>query len=281
MVAGGFVVAVQPARVGAAGAGQCAQYSSTGFCVDWGTSSPGGGDGGQPPASGGDPMVVSCSWQDISGFDTSPDSLANFGLAPPPAGVSPVWQTKVCSDGSSQYEFRWIVPVTPANLAATAFGRLEGELPAPSVVSDPPEGTPSIVGVPVFVAVTNWTGVVSDRECAAGLCVTVTATPALVFAPGEPDGPFVACAGSGSRYVTGAGDPAVQAAMPGACAYAYRQRTGVAGRPAAWPGLVAVTWTIDWVASSGETGSLPSVTRSTGVARAVREVQSVVVGGGR
>lgn len=281
VVAVGLVSELSVASAMGASVGECAQYSPTGFCVGWGSSSPGGSGSGGSSAPGGDPSVVTCWWQDISGFDASPDSLANFGLSAPPAGVQVVWQTTVCSNGHSRYEFRWVVAVTPANLAATAFGRLEGELPAPLVASDPPVGTPSIVGVPVFVAVTNWTGVVAESECAAGLCVTVRATPTLVFVPGEPGAATVACTGSGSRFVAARGDVMAQASVPGACAYAYQHRTGVAGRPASWAGSVSVTWRIDWSASSGETGTLPSVTRSASLPRPVNEVQSVVIGGGK
>lgn len=44
-----------------------------------------------------------------------------------------------------------------------------------------------------------------------------------------------------------------------------------------WPGSVRVTWTISWSASTGVSGSLPSVTRATALPRAVEEVQAVVV----
>jgi hypothetical protein len=190
------------------------------------------------------------------------------------------WQTVQCSDGSFQgYQFRWVPVVTPASLASIARGRLVGELAAPVVASNPPLGVASIVGVPVFVEVTNWTGARSESECAGGLCVTVTATPSVSFTPGEPGSAVVACAGAGSRFAPGAGDPATQAAASGACAYPYRLRTGVEGRPRLWPGSVTMTWTLSWSASDGETGVLAPVTLSTDVSRAVKEVQTVVVGG--
>jgi hypothetical protein len=40
-----------------------------------------------------------------------------------------------------------------------------------------------------------------------------------------------------------------------------------------------VTWSISWSASSGESASMPSVTRTTSLPRAVEEVQAPVVGG--
>ena len=77
----------------------------------------------------------------------------------------------------------------------------------------------AIVGVPVFVDVTNWTGVVAESECAGGMCVTVTATPSLTFIPGETRSSSVGCAGSGSRYDPDGGSAEAQASEDGACAY--------------------------------------------------------------
>ena len=79
----------------------------------------------------------------------------------------------------------------PEQLASVVRVRLEGTLPAPTVASTPEPGAPALVGYPSFVSVTNWTGVVTDRECdpTGLLCVTVTATPSLRFSPGEPDAP--------------------------------------------------------------------------------------------
>jgi len=208
-----------------------------------------------------------------------PTIWVDFGLAPPPEGVTVVWQSWECSDGSGVLNIRWIIPSTPANLAASVRGRLLGVLPQPSLDSSPPVGTAAIVGVPVFVDVTNWTGVVTQAECAGGMCVTVTATPTLRFTPGETGSSSVRCAGSGSRYDPDGDSADDQASEDGACAYEYRLRTGEQGRPSAWPGSVSVTWTISWTASTGASGSLPAVTRTTLLPRAVNEVQTVVVGG--
>lgn len=266
------------ASAGATEPGQCVNYSPLGYCIDWDVPTPGG-----PPSGGGgggSTDEVVCYWVTI------PDDLAedptiwfDFNLTPPPEGVTVVWQSWECSDGSATFAFRWIIPATPANLAAIARGQLLGTMPQPSVNSSPPVGTASIVEVPVFVEVTNWTGVVTDSECAGGLCVTVTATPALTFFPGETGSSPIACAGSGTRYDSGGGSAESQASADGGCAYAYRYRTAVDGRPAAWPGSVSVTWTMTWTASTGASGSLPAVTRSTLLPRAVREVQTVVVRG--
>lgn len=259
-----------------AGIDRCTVYSAYGYCLEWSAGRPGSPGGG---GGGGSSEAPVCYWRALpDGFALDPAAYYDFGFAPPPEGLSVVWQEWYCG-GVGQFRFRWVIAVTPENLAAMARGRLVGSLDAPVVQSSPPPGTASIVGVPVFVEVVNWTGVVSASECAGGLCVTVTATPSLVFRPGERGAPQVRCAGAGTRYSPSGSSPEEQAAGQGACAYAYRLRTGVDGRPSAWPGSVAVTWVVSWSATTGASGSLPSVTRTAAVPRPVEEVQSVVVGG--
>ena len=261
--------------VGASAPGQCVEYSPLGYCVEWDVPNPGGGGSGSRPTGG-----VVCYWVTIPiDLAEDPTTWFEFGLSRPPEGVTVVWQSRECSDGSVRMDVRWIIPATPANLAASVRGRLLGVLPQPSLDSSPPVGTAAIVGVPVFVDVTNWTGVRTDNECAGGTCVTVTATPSLTFIPGETASPPVGCAGSGSHYDPHGGSAAAQASADGACAYTYRLRTGAQGRPSVWPGSVSVTWRVSWTASSGASGSLPAVTRATALPRAVEEVQAVVIGG--
>lgn len=165
--------------IGAAGAveasepGQCVEYSPLGYCVEWDVptpGNPGGGGGGGGPST--DEVV--CYWVTIpEDLSQDPTIWADFGLTPPPEGVSVVWQSWECSDGGPPgFNFRWIIPATPANIAASVRGRLVGVLPQPSGNASPPVGTAAIVDVPVFVEVTNWTGVLSEGECAGGMCVT-------------------------------------------------------------------------------------------------------------
>lgn len=257
--------------------GRCAVVDSQGYCVEWDVPTP-GGPGGR--GGGGSSDGVSCYWVTIpDDLSEDPTIWFDFDLTPPPEGVTVVWQSWECSDGSATFAFRWVVPATPANLASIARGRLVGVLPQPTLSANPPVGRAAIVRVPSFVEVTNWTGVVTDSECAGGLCVTVSASPALTFTPGEQGSARVACAGSGSRYDPDGASMEEQAATPGACAYTFRLRTGVDGRPTTWPGSVSVTWTISWSSSAGGSGSLPSVTRTSALPRGVEEVQAVVVGG--
>ncbi|MFZ6003070.1 MAG: hypothetical protein ACOYXM_03985 [Actinomycetota bacterium] len=276
LVVAGVLYMAGPA--GASEPGQCVNYSPLGYCIDWDVPTPGG-----PPTGGGgggSTDEVVCYWVTIpDDLSEDPTIWFDFDLTPPPEGVTVVWQSWECSDGSATFAFRWVIPATPQNLAALARGRVLGLMPQPSINSSPPVGTASIVEVPVFVEVTNWTGVITDSDCAGGLCVTVTATPQLIFTPAETASPPVTCAGSGTRYDPDGAPIEEQASADGACAYAYRLRTGVEGRPTQWPGSVTVTWTISWTASTGASGTLPAVTRTTSLPRAVREVQTVVVRG--
>lgn len=278
LLAAGAVLGVASPVQASENPGQCVNYSPLGYCVDWDVPTPGGPPSGGGGGGSGDEVV--CYWVTIpDDLSEDPTIWFDFDLTPPPDGVTVVWQSWECSDGSATFAFRWIIPATPSNLAALARGRVLGTLPQPTINSSPPVGTASIVDVPVFVEVTNWTGTVTDSECAGGICVTITATPALTFTPGESSSRPVSCAGAGSRYDRDGPPIEEQAAADGACAYAYRRRTGVEGRPSEWAGSVSVTWTISWTASTGATGTVPAVTRTTQMPRAVREVQAVVVGG--
>jgi hypothetical protein len=148
-----------------------------------------------------------------------------------------------------------------------------GMLPKPQVLSNPPPGVPSIINVPVFVEVTNWQAVFTDKACAGTLCVTVTATPRLAFHPGETGASPVACQGAGDRYDP---DKDLFEQAKGACAYTYTKRTGIPGRPKAWPGQAVVTWTIRWDATNGEGGNLPSVNKTADLPKSVVEIQAVL-----
>jgi hypothetical protein len=278
LAAAAMIVAIVagPTASHAGDPGECTKRDPQGFCVEWDVGdddstdgdSGGGGGGGQTPT---------CYWVDIPPI-TDPTIYADFGLSYPPPGVAIQWQEYTCSDGTVQFNFRWIFDIPPTETANNIRARIEGSLAAPIIDASPPIGTASIISVPVFVAVANWTGVITESGCAGGICVTVTAAPTLTFDPGEPGPSTIACAGSGTVFNT-AIPPAQQAAGVGACAHVYRQRTGVDARPAEWPGQVTVRWAISWTSSVGQSGVLPAVIRNVPVPRSVQEVQTVVVGG--
>ena len=177
-------------------------------------------------------------------------------------------------------------PVSPQELAARAYVRLQRNLPAPAVHTTPGDGVASIATIPVFVWIDpdQWhplTFTETDPN-GSGLAVTATATPTtMAYTPGDGS-PTLACTGPGLPYTDG--DPLTQAAAPGRCTHAYTlvtrnvDHTGVPGRPDGWPARVSVTWTVSWHATDGATGTLNPVTKATAFARPVTEVQALVTG---
>ncbi len=251
---------------------------------DWCVGDGEPGDDPRPdPGSGPQEEPQGCgeTWRTVDPPDGDvPEYIGDGIQGDPPPDVEVVWQVTFCSTRFGLTAmYRWLPVATPQVVANDLWIELSGTLPIPTIGSDPEPGINAIVDVPVFVEVTNWTGTLTPSRCEAGFCVTVTVTPSLVYRPGEPDSTPIACAGAGSRYDPQGPDIEEQAAAPGACAHAYRHRTGAAGRPGAWPAAVDVTWTITWSSTAGNGGSLPAVTRTSSVPRGVDEVQTVVVGG--
>jgi hypothetical protein len=166
-------------------------------------------------------------------------------------------------------------PPEPGVVATLVFARVKAEMVAPTLGSDPPVGVSAVVNTPVFVEVTNWRPEIVDGDCILGVCVSMTASPSLVFDPGDGS-EAVSCEPPGSRY-----DPAfpLMDQVQGACAHVYRLRTGAEGRPSEWPGLVTVTWNVSWTSNVGASGTYAPLLFSTGLPRAVEEVSTVVVEG--
>ena len=235
---------------------------------------------GTRPAGGPASQPAPCRWDTVA---PPPGVREEFPDAPPDA----TWQIYVC-DGvpvGSFASLRWVpagggapsepTPPAPEVVATLVLARVKAEMEAPTLATDPPAGVAAVVNAPVFVEVTNWQPEIVVTDCVLGVCVTMTATPALAFDPGDGSG-AIGCVPPGSRY-----DPALPLAdqAEGGCAHVYRQRTGAEGRPGAWPGQVTVTWSVSWTSNVGASGSYDPLSFSTSLARAVDEVSTVVVDG--
>ena len=214
--------------------------------------------------------------------DQSRDTLLYYH---PDAPEDAVLMYNICPrDGGPYYteDTQWVPggaapqPPTPAEVAEELWGHVQGRLDNPVVDAFPADGTTAILNIPTFVVVNNWQGPITEHGDAGGIGVTLTATPSLSFEPGEPGAGRITCTPPGTRYDPQQ-DPRELAGTPGACAYAYTQRTDVGSRPAAWPGQVLVTWTAHWEADNGETDDFDPVVLDDDVPRAVTEVQAVVV----
>ena len=258
--------------------------------VDHGNGHAGsGGNNGGGGDNNNAPHAPVCVWQSPTSqqIDATIRNAGPSGQIVREEAADPGIQVYVC-DGV--YDGRtWRTkprPVSAQELAARAYVRLQRNLPAPAVHTAPQDGKASIANIPVFVWIEpdQWHPLqFSETDPnGSGLAVTATATPAtMAFTPGDGS-PTQPCAGPGAPYANG--DPAVEAGDPAHCAHTYTlvtrnvDHTGVPGRPDGWPAQVAVTWTVSWRATDGATSTLNSVTKSTGFARPVTEVQSLVTG---
>jgi hypothetical protein len=258
------------------------------YCVDDEITLPGEGPSGPAPGGGGATPVRTaprCIWVKDPGPITGGDGTGSIPDIGPRRSNDDYLLFEVC-DGEATGRMRWASPAvpttatppvaTPDQLAATVRVRLEGNLPAPTITTSPRLGEAAVVDHPTFLAVDNWAGTISDRECELVLCATVTAVPTLTWSPGEPDADTLTCSGPGTRFDPSGPTPQLQAAADGACAHAYRQRTRVPGRPDFWPGVATVTWALTWTSTSGTAGDLPAIVRTTDVPRAIDEVQGIV-----
>jgi hypothetical protein len=217
---------------------------------------------------------------------TAPTSSTELGTAFQNAYPGAVMQVYTCGVLGS-VAVRWVpvgsggaplpppTPPEPGVVATLVFARVKAGMVAPTLGSDPPLGVAAVVNTPVFVEVTNWQPEIVDRDCVLGVCVSMTASPSLVFDPGDGS-EAVSCVPPGSRY-----DPALPLVeqAQGACAHVYRLRTGAEGRPSEWLGLVTVTWNVSWTSNVGVSGTYGPLSFSTGLPRAVEEVSTVVVEG--
>lgn len=160
-------------------------------------------------------------------------------------------------------------PPDPQVIATVVAARLY--LPEPQAQFSPNPDQVA-VDVPVALAVSD-PGTLSDSDSDRGLTVTVTArVTSLVWSMGEPGREQVRCDGVGST----ATDPTAAA-----CAFVYTlrslpERTGGAGQ---WTVTVTATWSIHWVASSGQSGDMTR-TRTASTTLYVGEYRTVMVPGG-
>lgn len=162
----------------------------------------------------------------------------------------------------------------PAEIGRDLWAGIAATLPPPDLVVSPPQGTAAIIDQPTFVAVAedSWPGVIGPvSECDGPVCISLTATPTLIFDPGDGADPLT-CAGRGTEYDPAGPEPAVQA--EGACAHPYDDHT-TAGP---FPGSVAIRWRVVWTSMTpDDDGVITVAPQGVPVPRQVDEVQGLVV----
>jgi hypothetical protein len=233
-----------------------------------------------------------CHWQEATALQIEAIARSQGAAGPVVSeGAEAGIDVEICSDGWAG-QWRWTPAaqrpvVTAKQLADRAVVVLEGRLPAPAVGSSPPAGVTAIVKLPVVVWVqrSQWAPLrFSVSDPASGLAATAVAVPVTMsFDAGDGSG-GIPCVGPGAAVAAGA-DLTAAAKQAGVCSHVYQRITRavdgspVAGRPAAWQGSVRVVWRVSWSATNGQAGVFAPVSKTTAVARAVTEIQTVNVAG--
>lgn len=183
--------------------------------------------------------------------------------------------------GGTTVDFRLVPRSVGADLSTMLVRQMITRLPAPVLVTSPPETATLPLGEPVFVssARTAWQPIETTLT-ADGIVADVRATPVAIRTfSGEPGAPVEQCDGPGRPFA--ASDPAsptVQASAPDTCTIDHRAATrhadGTAapGRPAAWIGTVTVLWAAEWRVAPGPWRSLGLIPRTRLIRREVAEV---------
>jgi len=144
-------------------------------------------------------------------------------------------------------------------------------LPVPH--TSPPVDADQLVGFPIWMWVDGAVWRSFDAQASvSGITVTVVAQPkSLQWTMG--DGTVVSCAGPGTAWVEGSdGDQRSD------CSHIY-QYVSAHQPDGRYHASVTVTWSVAWSASTGEAGTLPDASRSTGFDLNVVERQAVITYG--
>jgi len=256
-----FVVASTPARADIVAVAP----DGNGANIEVATS---GGRGSTGPTTGG----RTCTWT-VTQANTPEPFRSIWAVVPPPPGEAPgsgQWARWDCSDGTAGIS--WLPnsqpAVAPEVLAQEAYRQLP--LPQPQIGVNPVAGREQFVNLPtwLWVSPTTW-GIRSATASVPGLSATATATPITVtWTMG--DGGQVVCHGSGTPY-----SPrySARSASPD-CGYVYRHSSARA-TSGAYTLTAVTTWQVTWTSTSGATGSLPPITRSSQISVRVAEAQAL------
>jgi hypothetical protein len=198
------------------------------------------------------------------------DSLAERGYGPAKGAEPGAWYRRICTDldgGNEIGDVVWLRDrADPVGLAERALSYTA--LPAPTIETSP-DGS-QLVYVPtwLWVDASTWRPY-SAEASVPGLSVTATASPKRVrWEMGNGD--EVICSGPGTAY-----DPSKrEAAQQTDCSYTYSRSS--AGQPGdAYLVTATVEWHATWSDSTGGSGDLGVVRRSSTAPVRVAEVQAL------
>ena len=234
-----------------------------------GTGPHGGSGGGSGGGTGHRPVYANC--QDVSLMvHLLLPITRHFGGTDEVATSDHVaWRS--CTRVDSGAAAGWIVGLdlgvgaaapAPSATELAAAAQSELDLPLPDVSTSPPSGSQQLDGVPVWFWM-DHTDPVTATATIPGLSATLTATPTSSRFT-ISDGTTLRCADLGTPY-----DPArPSAAQHSDCTHTFDDR-------GTFTVEATVDWELTWVATDGESGTLPPVAKTSTLDLHVQEGQAV------
>ena len=209
----------------------------------------------------------SCSaWALVDGSNFGSVGLGEPTVINPATGEVSTVFFRMC-DG--KYQFVYVGPHSPVDIARVAYQRIAALVPRPEVAFSPPVDK-------MIVNFESWLGVTPSPPITAtaaipGLSATVTAEASdIEWATGSlvaGDTTLIACQPWGST----------DAAM-GGCAWtpAYPSVGKVTGTTdLRYHGTVTIIWHVSWLATNGASGALGDLRTTTPVEMGVQEIQTI------
>lgn len=218
-------------------------------------------DGGVSKPAG----TTSCTaWALVDGSNFESVGLGDPTVINPATGQPSTVFFRICE---GKYQFVFVGPHSPIDVARVAYQRVAELVPRPTVAFSPPIDK-------MIVNFESWLGVtphdpVSATATIPGLSATVTAQASRIeWSTGSHvagDTTLITCQPWGSTGAAGCGwTPAYPS---------VGKVTGTADQR--YHGSVAIVWHISWQATNGASGTLDDLRTTTPVAMAVQEIQTI------
>ena len=196
------------------------------------------------------------------------ERMAEIGIGR--AGEEPGdWWRRVCEfeDGTRTGNIVWLTDAVDAGALASGAWDVS-RIPLPDINLNPSEERDQVVNVPTWLWVDGWARV-SATASAGGVTVLVTASPSHVEWD-MGDGTVVTCAGPGTPYDEDR--PADEQSTD--CSHTYT-RSSASQADARYPIEATSYWHVTWSSSTGESGDLGVVGRTSSIRVRVAEIQAV------
>ncbi len=229
----------------------------------------GTGQGGGGGSSSGASPYESCETSGLAnwlGYQLVASASGALGISAPglptgySAGTIGISECDLVGGGQSLFLVGFPQP-SGAEAAAVAAASLT--VGVPEVATSPPAGGVQLVGVATWFWVADPSPI-SASASLPGVSATVTATPGTLRLD-LGDGTSLDCPGRGTPYDPGRSSKAQQTD----CSHVY----DLYGDPTV---VATLDWAVTWTATTGESGTLPTISRSTSLPLHVEEAQAVV-----